>query len=147
MAELGLAIVPLCLAAIKGSSVLGRKLPSVFRHSREIKRLRKKLKIETEIFKDECEFLLGELIEPMEAEAMVMDADHFMWTSEELDMKMKGHMRRRYPEICAVAQDIKGHIASLDADIESKYADLSQGNNVGSPRQHAVALYDSGKGD
>lgn len=53
MAELALAIVPLCLTAIKGIIITKRKLKLLLNHNQEIRRLRKKFTIQAATFLDE----------------------------------------------------------------------------------------------
>lgn len=64
MAELALAIVPLCATAIQGAAFIRKRLKILRHHDKEIKRLRKKFISQTDIFLDECQLLLQEILEP-----------------------------------------------------------------------------------
>lgn len=64
MAELALAVVPLCVTAIQGTAFVRKKLKLLRHHDKEIKRLRKKFITQTIIFLDECQLLLQEILEP-----------------------------------------------------------------------------------
>ncbi|RYO75956.1 hypothetical protein DL766_007731 [Monosporascus sp. MC13-8B] len=44
---------------------------------------------------------------------------------------MKAHLRRKYSDICAAAENIEDYIKSLDTDIQDKYVDVDTDGNVG----------------
>lgn len=69
MAELALAIVPLCIGAIKGADIIRKRLKILRHHNNEIKRLRTKFTTQNNVFLDECQLLLQEILEPKEAES------------------------------------------------------------------------------
>lgn len=114
MAELALAIIPLCLGAMKGIGTVREKLNLLRHHSSEIKRLRKKFKTQTCIFLDECQLLLQKILDPKEAEALVECIDHPEWNNPELDNAIKAYLgRRKYEDFGECVDEIKGHILSL----------------------------------
>ncbi|KAI1409939.1 hypothetical protein F5Y13DRAFT_78633 [Hypoxylon sp. FL1857] len=119
MAELALAIVPLCVSAIKGAGVVRKKM-RVFCHSdRVLKRLRKRFVTQTSIFLDECQLLLQEILDPNEAQAMVESLDHPGWNSEHVDNKIRKFLGRRYEDFIETVEEIKEHIQSLDVSLDN----------------------------
>ncbi|KAH8202484.1 hypothetical protein TruAng_003384 [Truncatella angustata] len=96
MAELALAVVPICLVAIKGINTVRKRLKTFYRYGREIKRLRKRFSAQTDIFFDECQLLLQEILDRKDAEAMVEDVNDERWTSATLEEGFRTYLRRKY---------------------------------------------------
>ncbi|KAI1135850.1 hypothetical protein F5Y05DRAFT_163246 [Hypoxylon sp. FL0543] len=119
MAELALAIVPLCIGAIKGAVVVRKKM-KVFCHSdRVFKRLRKRFTTQTSIFLDECQLLLQEILDPNEAQAMMESLEHPGWNSKHVDTQIKDFLGRRYEDFMETVEEIKDHIQSLDVSLDN----------------------------
>lgn len=114
MADLALAIVPLCLSALKGIHVVHKKLRILRNHGKEVKRLRIRFSSQTEIFLDECQLLLQELLGPEEAEALIVNADHPRWSSPDLDGQVDGYLGRRYGSFQDTVYEIDQYIVSLN---------------------------------
>ncbi|EMR63244.1 hypothetical protein UCREL1_9814 [Eutypa lata UCREL1] len=120
MAELALAIVPLCATAIQGAAFIRKRLKILRHHDKEIKRLRKKFISQTDIFLDECQLLLQEILEPEVAAELIEDPSHPDWLSPRLDEKIKVYLGRKYDDFKATVEEIQGYIAAL-----SNYLDTS----------------------
>ncbi|ORY63868.1 uncharacterized protein BCR38DRAFT_485015 [Pseudomassariella vexata] len=119
MAELALAIAPLCLSAIKGIDVARKKLKILRNRDKEVKRLRKKFKLQTEVFLDECQLLLQEFLDPEEAESLVGSATHSGWHSPQLDEQIKIYLGRKYGSFQETISDIRDHIACLSDSLNT----------------------------
>lgn len=140
MAELALAIVPLCLSALKGIHVVHKKLKILRHHGKEIKRLRTRFSSQTEIFLDECQLLFQELLGPEEAEALVVDADHPRWSSSDLDGQVETYLGRRYSSFQDTVSEIDQYIISLDTSLgDSPASDGRQRAPSGDSRQRKVS--------
>ncbi|OTA57936.1 hypothetical protein K449DRAFT_129270 [Hypoxylon sp. EC38] len=119
MAELALAIVPLCVTAIKGAGIVRKKM-KIFCHSdRVFKRLRKRFVTQTSIFLDECQLLLQEILDPNEAEAMVGSPNHPGWNSEYVDNQIRDFLGRKYEDFVETVEEIKDYIQSLDINLDN----------------------------
>ncbi|KAK7751750.1 hypothetical protein SLS62_006235 [Diatrype stigma] len=114
MAELALAIVPLCIGAIKGADIVRKKLKILRHHDKEMRRLRKKFTAQNDIFLDECQLLLQEILDPKEAESLVENTNHAGWSSPELDEQIKSYLGRKYDKFKATAEEIQGYIKTLN---------------------------------
>ncbi|KAF3012668.1 hypothetical protein E8E14_011420 [Neopestalotiopsis sp. 37M] len=119
MAELALAILPLCFGAVKGIVIAKKKLKILRHHHKEIKRLRKRFNSQTDIFLDECQLLFQEFLSPQEAEALVEDEKHSGWTSPELGAQVRGYLGRRYGAFCEAVGDIAEAINSLSEALDT----------------------------
>lgn len=114
MADLALAIVPLCLSALKGIHVVHKKLKILRHHAKELKGLRTKFSIQKDIFRDECQLLFQELLGPEEAEALVDNTDHTGWSTPDLDIKVEQYLGRRHETFQETVAEIGRHIVSLN---------------------------------
>lgn len=130
MSELALAIIPLCLGAVKGINAVRKKLKVLRHHASEVKRLRKKFASETDIFLDECQLLFQEFLELEEAEALIGSENHPGWSSPQLDAQIRGYLGRRYERFREAFAEIERHIVSLNDALGQEWADDE--NHVGS---------------
>ncbi|KAH6661153.1 hypothetical protein BKA67DRAFT_76623 [Truncatella angustata] len=119
MAELALAVVPICLVAIKGINTVRKRLKTFYRYGREIKRLRKRFSAQTDIFFDECQLLLQEILDRKDAEAMVEDVNDERWTSATLEEGFRTYLRRKYRSYGETMCEIRDHIASLNDSLNN----------------------------
>lgn len=117
MADLALAIVPLCLSALKGIHVVHNKLRILRHHGKEIKRLRTQFRTQREIFLAECELLFLELLGPRDAQKLINDADHPRWNSPELNIQIEDYLGRRYRDFQYTVYEIDQYIVSLDTSL------------------------------
>lgn len=120
MAELALAIAPICLSAIAGINVARKKLKILRHHDKEIKRLRKKFNAQTDIFLDECQLLFQDFLDPDEAEAIIGNPNHPRWSSPELSEQIKNHLGRKYTAFSEAIDEVKDLIASLTSGLDAK---------------------------
>ncbi|KAL7621499.1 hypothetical protein AAE478_008823 [Parahypoxylon ruwenzoriense] len=126
MAELALAIVPLCFTAIKGIRIARRKLGILRHHDSEIKRLRKKFTAQADIFLDECQLLFQEFLDPKEAEALVENTTHPGWNSPHLEEHIKSYLGRKYEAFSETAAEIKGYVTLLSEGLDASTADSNR---------------------
>ncbi|KAI1641468.1 hypothetical protein F4809DRAFT_586804 [Biscogniauxia mediterranea] len=119
MAELALAIVPLCFGAIKGIGIAKKKLKILRHHDSEIKRLRKKFTTQVDIFLDECELLFHEFLDPKEARALIENTAHPRWDQSKLDEQIKGYLGRKYEQFNEAVAEIKDYITMLNEELDS----------------------------
>lgn len=133
MAELALAILPLCFSAVKGIIIAKKKLKILRHNQKEIKRLRKKFNSQTDIFLDECQLLFQEFLSPQEAEALIDDENNPEWTSPALGEKVKIYLGRRYGTFCEAVGEIKDAINSLSDALDTN-------TEVGDEREKVSAI-------
>ncbi|RYP46405.1 hypothetical protein DL768_007372 [Monosporascus sp. mg162] len=126
MAELALAIVPVCISAIGGADFVRKRLKILRHHDKEIKRLRKKFASQTDIFLDECQLLLQEILDPKEAETLIENANHPGWSSPRLDGQIMIYLGRKYDDFKAAMEEIQGHITSLSESLDGIRGDKTQ---------------------
>lgn len=117
MAELALAIIPLCLGAIKGIGIVRKKLKVLRHHDSEMKRLRKKFNAQTDIFLDEWQLLLQEVLDPEQAETLVENIDDPRWSSPDLNDDISAYLGRKCDDFRETVDEIKGHISSLSKSL------------------------------
>ena len=120
MAELALAIAPICLSAIAGINIARKKLKILRHHGKEIKRLRKKFTAQTDIFLDECQLLFQDFLDPNEAEAIIENPNHPRWSSPELSEQIRNHLGRKYTAFSEAIDEVKDLIASLTNGLDAK---------------------------
>ncbi|KAK1852086.1 hypothetical protein CCHR01_05326 [Colletotrichum chrysophilum] len=121
MAELALGvagIVPLIGGAIKAYKEVKRKL-KLFRHrSKETKKLQKVLRIQRQVFANECRLWLKFVIEDDDIAAdMVSDADHDGWRGPDLDASLRSRLHENYDTWHDITAEISQSISTLEADI------------------------------
>ncbi|KAI1500656.1 hypothetical protein F5X99DRAFT_385548 [Biscogniauxia marginata] len=126
MAELALAILPLCLTAIKGIGVAKKKLKILRHHDSEMKRLRKKFTAQIDIFLDECQLLFQEFLDPKEAESIIENTTHPRWNESQLDEQLREYLGRKYGAFSEAVAEIKDYITTLSEELDTKIA----GNNA-----------------
>ncbi|KAK7949034.1 uncharacterized protein PG986_009920 [Apiospora aurea] len=120
MAELGLAIAPLCIGAIKGTCVVLKRLKVLRHRNEEIKRLQKKFRTQTDNFLDECESFFQELLDDGDlAEELVKDEHHPLWDTVQLKTQVKDFLGRRAGRLEEIMQDIQGYISELDESLNA----------------------------
>lgn len=118
MAELALAVIPLCMSALKGIRVVHKKLKVLRHHNKEIKRLRTRFNSQTDIFLDECQLLFQGFLDHEDAEAIVGNVQHELWASPVLDGQLKRYLGRKYDRFQETVAEIKQHIESLAKSID-----------------------------
>ncbi len=123
--SLGLGIAPLCLAALKGGSVLKKKTKALRHHGRVISRLRKKLNSQYDIFRDESQLLLQQAgVDETLAISLLDDLSHNHWDSEELESQLRKYLGRKYVDIKHTGEQINKQIEEIDEEL-SKLEDPS----------------------
>ncbi|KAI0602748.1 hypothetical protein F4775DRAFT_535501 [Biscogniauxia sp. FL1348] len=125
MAEIALAIVPICFGAIKGISIAKKKLKILRHHDSEIKRLRKKFTAQVDIFLDECQLLFQEFLDPKEAEVLIENTVHPRWDQSQLDDQIRGYLGRKYESFSEAVAEVKDYVTLLNEELDSK---ASNGN-------------------
>ncbi|KAI1143644.1 hypothetical protein F5Y05DRAFT_2035 [Hypoxylon sp. FL0543] len=111
--SLTLGIAPLCLTAIKGLTRLSSKL-KVFRHHRkEIRRIRKKLRIQQDWFRDEWHLLLLQIIDAHLAGAMMGDPNHPQWQAKEFEADLKSYLGSKYDPFHETIDEVRKSISEL----------------------------------
>ncbi|KAK7920296.1 hypothetical protein PG985_008318 [Apiospora marii] len=126
MAELALAIVPLCVATIKGGGVILKKCKELRKHSKEIERLRKHFRYQRDAFLDECETIFQQFLDEELASTLIYDAEHHAWSTSQLDEKIKSHLGDRFGRFEKVIQEIYQHIMELDECLNASAGDAER---------------------
>ncbi|KAK8086395.1 hypothetical protein PG994_001369 [Apiospora phragmitis] len=131
MAELALAIVPLCIATIKGGKVVLKRLEGLRQHNKEIKRPRKlfgcqregtvtlRQIIQIEVFLDECEFILQQFLDIDLAYSLTHEVDHPGWYTHQVDEKIRSHLGDRFGRFENVVRNIHEHINDMDESLNA----------------------------
>ncbi|KAF3800992.1 hypothetical protein GCG54_00010269 [Colletotrichum gloeosporioides] len=123
MAELALGIVgivPLIGGAIKAYKEVNQKL-KLFRHSsKEVKKTHKVLRIQRQVFANECRLWLAFGIEDDEtATQMASDPEHDGWNDPSLDASLRNRLKDNYDIWLEVNAGIVNTIDSLDTSLVS----------------------------
>ncbi|KAK8078106.1 hypothetical protein PG996_004276 [Apiospora saccharicola] len=115
MAELGLAIAPLCIGAIKSTALVHEKLKVLRHHKREIRRLQKKFSAQTDIFRDECQMVLEDTLGDHDmTKALMKESDNPMWNTKQLDDQINSYLGPRAIRYRDTVKDIREYISELD---------------------------------
>ncbi|XXH01803.1 hypothetical protein Hte_008164 [Hypoxylon texense] len=98
-ASLALAVLPLCISSVKGLILLQSKLKT-FRNSRkEISKVRRKLQIQGDCFRDEIHRLLLKLLDHDVNHdvitSMMNDENHSKWHSQDLESKITFYLAEK----------------------------------------------------
>lgn len=129
--SLALGIAPLCIGALKGAKHAKSKIKLLKHHSREVSRLRKRLKTQMSIFRDESQLLLQDAgVDPNFAAEMMADYSHHFWTGAGLEEQIRSFVDKRYPEMKQVTEEIHGQVDNIDAEL-SKLEDSGETSNRG----------------
>ncbi|KAK8060008.1 hypothetical protein PG996_009938 [Apiospora saccharicola] len=125
MAELALAILPLCIGAIKGIAVARKKLKVLKHHDNETKRLQKKFRSQSAVFLDEMQLLLQDVVGRDEAQALVDDTTNTSWNSEELQAQLKEYMGRKYEDFQETVAEIRDCTTALNEKLNVGIEDVT----------------------
>lgn len=118
----GLGVAPLCLETIQGCKWLLSKVRTYRRFSREFGKLRTRLEVQMELFRDESEFVLGGTsIEPTII-ALLDGGDIEGANMDELEDRLQDRLSGKYTsyralfkEIYNITTALKGEFQKLDA--------------------------------
>ncbi|KZL82960.1 hypothetical protein CI238_01981 [Colletotrichum incanum] len=121
MAELALGIlgvVPLIGGAIKAYKQVNGKLKA-FRHcSKEAKKIQKVLRIQQQVFSNECRLWLRFAIEDDEiVSEMASDPEHENWGDASLESCLRTRLKNNYEPWVEIIQDITGYVEELENGI------------------------------
>ncbi|KAF6826833.1 hypothetical protein CMUS01_09270 [Colletotrichum musicola] len=121
MAELALGIVgiaPLIGGAIKAYKEVNLKL-KLFRHSsKEVNKVHKVLRIQRQVFVNECRLWLKFIIDDDEtAMGMALDPNHDRWGDPELDSSFKSRLKDNYDTWLDTTKDISESIEELEGSL------------------------------
>lgn len=112
--SLGLGLAPLCLSAIEAAKYIRKRIKIIEDLQRELCRFRKRFKIQTGIFRDECHLLLQDAgTDDWLVEHMLDDFTHSHWTSPELEARMETHLGQRYKDAKVTVDEINSQIIAL----------------------------------
>ncbi|OLN96893.1 hypothetical protein CCHL11_02467 [Colletotrichum chlorophyti] len=122
MAELALAVVgvvPLVGGAIKAYKEVNGKLKLFRHHSKEVKKVHKVLKIQRQVFANECRLWLGLVIDDDEvASEMASDSDHEGWNDFRLDASFRSQLNDNYEAWFEITKDISESISDIELAVE-----------------------------
>ncbi|OTA79297.1 hypothetical protein M434DRAFT_38355 [Hypoxylon sp. CO27-5] len=111
--SLALGIAPLCISAIGCLTLLSSKLKVFRHHSKEIKQIRKKLKIQGGWFRDEIYLLLLQVVDAQVVATMMENHDHPRWKDREFEARMKSHMGSNYDLFQETIDEVREIIEDL----------------------------------
>lgn len=122
MAELilgAIGVVPLIGIAIKSYKTLYTELKT-FRHcSSNLKRFLKLLRIQRQLFENECQLLLRDcLSDKLSVQDMIADPDHKSWGDKKLDESIKKLLKTNY-DAC---EELVGNSLEAIQKLESGFA-------------------------
>ncbi|KAI0114792.1 hypothetical protein F4814DRAFT_459679, partial [Daldinia grandis] len=115
--SLAVGIVPICIAAIEGLMFLYSTLKTFRHHHEEVGRVLKKLKIQTDCFRDEHHLLLLNILDNRVVATMMDDHDHPQWKTEDLERNIKSYLGPKYDSFRETVQDVEGIIDKLEAKL------------------------------
>ncbi|KAK7937955.1 uncharacterized protein PG986_014823 [Apiospora aurea] len=106
MAELALAVIPLCLGAIKGINTVRKKLKLLRHHDSEL--------------------LLQEVLGPKQAEALIENTDDPGWNSPDLDNGIRAYLGRKLDRFRETVDGIEGLVRSLSESLNANTAEMTE---------------------
>lgn len=108
MAELALAIAPICFTAFQGFVELQSKI-RLFRHyKKEIKWLLRKVEVQEKCYKNEIQFLVIDALEDKHlAQSMITNDNHSHWKSPALLKAVEQHLRDQYSDFLSAYDDVQ----------------------------------------
>jgi hypothetical protein len=116
--SLALGIAPLCLGALKGAKHAKSKIKLLKHHGREVSRLRKRLRTQMSIFRDESQLLLHDAgIDHDLAAEMFDDYSHHYWAGADLDDQIRGFLGKKYLELKQATEHIHEQVAKFDEEL------------------------------
>lgn len=122
MAELALGIVgiaPLIGGTIKAYKEVNKKLKLLRHCSREVRKAHKVLKIQRQIFANECRLWLAFGVDDEIASEMASDASHTGWSDPGLDASLRNRLDHNYETWLELNTGIFDTIDSLEANLGS----------------------------
>ncbi|KAK7997456.1 hypothetical protein PG989_005496 [Apiospora arundinis] len=125
MAELALAILPLCIGTIKGIAVTRKRLKVLKHHDSEAKRLQKKFRAQSAVFMDEMQLLLQEAVGRDEAQALIEDTTDTQWSSQRLEAQLKRYMGRKYEDFEETMIEIRDCTSNLNEKLNVDMEDTT----------------------
>jgi hypothetical protein len=129
--SLTLGIAPLCIGALKGAKHAKSKIKLLKHHSREVSRLRKRLKTQMSIFRDESQLLLQDAgVDPDSAAQMMNDYSHHFWAGADLEEQISSFADKKYPDMKQITGEIHSQVANYDAEL-SKLEDSGESSSRG----------------
>ncbi|KAK8051671.1 hypothetical protein PG993_003056 [Apiospora rasikravindrae] len=125
MAELALAILPLCIGTIKGIAVARKRLKVLKHHDSEAKRLQKKFRSQSTVFLDEMQLLLQDVVGRDQAQALIEDTTDTRWSSEELQGQLKEYLGRRYEDFQEAVAEVRDCTTALNEKLNTGMEDAT----------------------
>ncbi|KAK3326657.1 hypothetical protein B0H66DRAFT_617779 [Apodospora peruviana] len=115
---LTLSIAPLCFSAIQGLSILISKLRTFRNHCKEVKHIRRRLRIQNDCFRHELHLLLLKTTDGLTAAAMLSAGMDAQWKSWDLETKLRAYLGDRYDLFKEAVEEIQ----ETTSDLRSKLA-------------------------
>ncbi|ETS81699.1 hypothetical protein PFICI_06701 [Pestalotiopsis fici W106-1] len=136
-ASLALAILPLALTAIKGYSILHKRMKIFCHYSREIRRLRKHLNRQRQFFHNELHLMIQiALKDDHTVQDMMENPAHWKWECHDLERSLRSLLGQNYETCLEVIEEISSTVRELQDEMESF-------NEVESLRQDGELLKDA----
>jgi len=149
MAEVALAVIPICLSAIHGASVVRAKLRILRRHDREVDLVRRRFRTQADNFQDELCWVLLLACEDQgvltrgRAEAMVFDSKALEWESMRVEVaqslcKYLGTRMDRFKECI---EEFESTVKVMEANL-SVFAEPNQKASLVSSQTYGIYYHD-----
>jgi len=128
--SLALGIAPLCFSVFKGFKVIHAKLRAIRHGSHELSRLKNKYHVQSELFRDECEYILRDILDSETASNMISDLSEPAWSSKGLESKFRAYLGGKYETFKSTVEDIAEINDDLRSTIEKWDEYLENGDQV-----------------
>ncbi|KAK4446238.1 hypothetical protein QBC34DRAFT_150775 [Podospora aff. communis PSN243] len=129
-ASIILGIAPLCVAAFKGFKKTRSTLRTIRHGSHELSRLKGKYDIQSELFNDECEYVLRDMLDAETAANMMDDFSEALWSSKTLEPKFRAYLGTKYDRFKSTVEDISKVNNHLRDAIEKWAEHLERGEQA-----------------
>ncbi|CAG9943966.1 unnamed protein product [Clonostachys rosea f. rosea IK726] len=122
----GLGVAPLCLETIQGCKWLLSKVRTYRRFSREFGKLRTRLEVQMELFRDESEFVLGGTSTEPTITALLDGGDTEGTNMDELEDRLQDRLSGKYTSYRALFEEIYNTTTALKGEFQKLDASYSE---------------------
>jgi len=115
--SIALGVLPICLSALQGLSVLRAKIKLLRQYGRHVSSFRNRLDAQSGYFEDEVQFILREVVEAKTAWSMMGDKAQAKWTAPDIEILLEKHFGNRYQRFKVAVQEVVTTTQQLDLEL------------------------------
>ena len=138
-------ILPLVLSALEHWNSCTRPFVRYKKFEREATDLIDRIEIEKTIFRNECRYLLGSVVEQDTVSGMLDSLMHSGWNNEDIDDKLAQHLDESIQSCLSIVKSINQHLQDISQESHKLREILQQQRQVrqdhSSPETHANRMF------